>query len=76
MAAQELSLLRHSLADELGGLSEELTSGEGEGPTLLEEIESLHRKLKELESVREYVQVIHKALELKYAFSLDLAYLY
>ena len=69
VAAQELSLLRHSLSDELSGLSEELASAEGDAPTLLEEIESLHRKLKELESVKEYVQVIHRALQLKYVTS-------
>ncbi|KAH8120467.1 TIP-1 family-domain-containing protein [Phellopilus nigrolimitatus] len=65
--AQELSLLRHSLADELTGLSEELESVTSPGvsePSLLEEIETLHRNLKELQSVKEYVQVIHRALQL------------
>ncbi|TDL28873.1 hypothetical protein BD410DRAFT_712399 [Rickenella mellea] len=66
-AAQELSLLRHSLADELTGLSEELVStgrDNEECPTLLEEIETLHRSLKELESVQGYIAVIERALVL------------
>ena len=73
-AAQELSLMRHSLADELASLSDALVStahdtadGEPMGPTLLEEIESLHRSLKELQSVKGYVEVVHRALELRYA---------
>ncbi len=66
--AQELSLLRHSLADELSFLSGELVSslsGPEEGPTLLEDLEALHRSLKELESVKGYVQVIEHALKLR-----------
>ena len=74
MTAQELALVRHALADELSSLSEELISSslerEGE-PTLLEEIETLHRSLKELESVKSYVQVIEKALQLRYALILS-----
>ncbi|KAG6866033.1 hypothetical protein C0991_009442 [Blastosporella zonata] len=65
--AQELSLLRHSLTDELSDLSQELIStlSEGEGKsTLLEDIETLHRNLKELQSVKGYVQVIEQALKL------------
>lgn len=66
--AQELSLLRHSLADELSSLSDDLvssmTNGDGE-PTLLEDLETLHRRLKELEHVKGYVQVIEHALKLK-----------
>ena len=66
--AQELALLRHSLADELTYLSEELVSSLSapeEGPTLLEDLEALHRSLKELESVKGYVQVIERALQLR-----------
>jgi hypothetical protein len=33
--------------------------------TLLEDIESLHRNLKELESVKSYVRLIHHALALR-----------
>ncbi|KAG6814039.1 hypothetical protein H0H92_003889 [Tricholoma furcatifolium] len=65
--AQELSLLRHSLTDELSELSQELIStlSEGDGKsTLLEDIETLHRNLKELQSVKGYVQVIEHALKL------------
>ncbi|KAI0757326.1 RINT-1 family protein [Daedaleopsis nitida] len=66
--AQELSLLRHSLADELTFLSRELVSeGTDEGSTLLEDLEALHRSLKELESVKGYVQVIQHALTLSEA---------
>ena len=66
--AQGLALLRHSLADELAFLSDELVSslaGPEEGPTLLEDLESLHRSLKELESVKGYVQVVERALKLR-----------
>ncbi|KAJ7071449.1 RINT-1 family protein [Mycena amicta] len=68
--AQELSLQRHSLADELTYLFSQLTSALSEqdaGPTLLEDIETLHRNLKELESVKSYVQVIQHALKLSEA---------
>ncbi|CDO70227.1 hypothetical protein BN946_scf184942.g27 [Trametes cinnabarina] len=68
--AQELSLVRHSLADELSYLSDELVSSLGEPdskPTLLEDLEALHRTLKELESVKAYVQVIEHALKLSEA---------
>ena len=66
--AQELSLLRHSLADELSYLSTELVStlsGPEGKPTLLEDIETLHRSLKELQSVKGYIQVIEHALMVK-----------
>lgn len=67
--AQELSLARHALTDELSSLSTELLSSlHPEGPgksTLLEELESFHRSLKELESVRNYVLVIEHALRLR-----------
>ena len=67
--AQELSLARHALTDELSSLSNELVSSlnlESESkPTLLEGLESLHRNLKELESVRNYVLVIERALRIR-----------
>ena len=72
--AQELSLLRHSLADELSYLSSELVStlrGPEGKPTLLEDIETLHRNLKELQSVKGYVQVIERALKVKYVTSIQ-----
>jgi hypothetical protein len=37
----------------------------GAEPTLLEDIETLHRNLKELENVKSYVQVIEHALKLR-----------
>lgn len=67
--AQILSLLRHSLADKLSDLSQELGTleyNEDREPMLLEDLETLHRNLKELQSVKEYVQVIHHALTLRY----------
>ncbi|KAK0456418.1 TIP-1 family-domain-containing protein [Armillaria borealis] len=65
--AQELSLERHSLADELASLSQDLVSSLSDAnrsPTILEDIETLHRNLKELKSVKEYVQIIEHALNL------------
>jgi len=35
-------------------------------PTLLEDIETLHRSLRELESVKSYVHVIEHALKLRF----------
>lgn len=67
--SKELSLLRHSLADELSELSNELVSvlyDDNRKPTLLEDIETLHRSLKELESVKGYVQVIQHGLQLRF----------
>jgi RAD50-interacting protein 1 len=67
--AQELSLLRHSLTDELAFLSQQLVSSLGgpeEKPTLLEDVETLHRSLKELQSVKGYVQVVEHALKLRF----------
>ncbi|KAF9269945.1 RINT-1 family protein [Marasmius fiardii PR-910] len=64
--AQGLSLIRHSITDELHELSERLASVSPNGlaPTLLEDVEALHRDLKELESIRGYVRVIEHALNL------------
>ena len=67
--AQNLSLLRHSLADKLSDLSHEilpLEYSEEREPLLLEDLETLHRNLKELQSVKEYVQVVQHALKLRY----------
>ncbi|KZS93221.1 hypothetical protein SISNIDRAFT_454361 [Sistotremastrum niveocremeum HHB9708] len=64
---KELSLSRYSLTDQLSDLRNELISatlGTDSGPTLLEEIETLHRSLKELEGVKGYVQIIEKGLRL------------
>jgi hemerythrin-like domain-containing protein len=71
-SAQEFSLLRHSLSDDISTLSGELVSSmsreEGQA-TLLEDLETLHRNLKELGSVRAYVEVIESALKLRYGAS-------
>jgi hypothetical protein len=69
-SAQELSLLGHSLVDELTSLFGQLVSDHlqpGEPPTLLEDLEAMHRNLREQESIKAYVQVIHRALELRCA---------
>lgn len=73
--AQELSLFRHSLADELSELSNELVSAMSDGErksTLLEDIETLHRNLKELHSVKGYVQIIQHTLDLRRELIFDL----
>ncbi|KAG8833096.1 hypothetical protein FRC17_000035 [Serendipita sp. 399] len=66
-AAQDAALARHILSDDLTALSEELVSSREHGigePTLLEGLEDLHRKLKELQHVQQYVRVIERALTL------------
>lgn len=61
-------MTRHSLADQLASLTEELVpTGKGKQRTLLEELEDLHIKLSELKSTRTYVAVIEKALGLRCA---------
>ncbi|KIK99787.1 hypothetical protein PAXRUDRAFT_822405 [Paxillus rubicundulus Ve08.2h10] len=67
--ARELASHRDSLEDELAYLSHDLVSslspaGEDNTPTLLEDVETMHRALKELESVRSYVAVLERALAL------------
>ncbi|KAL4268439.1 RAD50-interacting protein 1 [Pleurotus pulmonarius] len=66
--AQELSLVRHSLADELADINEDLVphfSDDGERTsTLLEDIQSLHRDLDELSNLKEYVLVIERTVKL------------
>lgn len=67
-AARDLSILRHSLNDELSELSNDLISlnyNEDRQPLLLEDLETFHRNLKELTSVKQYVQVIEHALKLR-----------
>ena len=68
--AKELASLRDSLEDDLAYLSHDLIStlsptGDDNGPTLLEDIETMHRALKELESVRSYVAVVERTLQLR-----------
>lgn len=47
-------------------------SDEEQTSTLLEDIEALHRNLGELQSVKGYVQVIKRALELRYLLYLSM----
>ena len=66
--ARGLAFFRHSLADDLAALSEELLSAFDHGlgkATLLEDLETMQRSLRELENVRSYVQVIEQALRLR-----------
>ena len=66
--AKELSLIRHTLNDELTDLtqgSRPLEYREDREPVLLEDLETLHRDLNELQSVKQYVQVIEYALKLR-----------
>ncbi|KIY47067.1 hypothetical protein FISHEDRAFT_66233 [Fistulina hepatica ATCC 64428] len=65
--AQALSLQRHTLTDELAALTEELLSVMWSGPgsaTLLEDLETRHRGLKELQSIYDYVAIVERALSL------------
>ncbi|KAG8946670.1 hypothetical protein FRC03_001323, partial [Tulasnella sp. 419] len=67
--AKELALTRHALADQLASLVEELlppvTSGKTTAPTtLLEDIEGLHVRLKELQQAKTYVSLMERALQL------------
>jgi RAD50-interacting protein 1 len=67
-SAQEMSLLRHSIADEASCLSEELVSSASGGemhPTLLEDLETLHHSLKEMEILKGYMRVIEHTLKLR-----------
>ncbi|KIY65897.1 hypothetical protein CYLTODRAFT_378693 [Cylindrobasidium torrendii FP15055 ss-10] len=72
-AARELSLQRHALADEVASLAHGLVSAmSDEGnkqPTLLEDLETMHRSLKELQNVKSYVQIVEHALQLSEAAS-------
>jgi len=73
--AKELSRQRHSLNDDLSDLTRELVSlgyNEEHEPMLLEDLETLHRNLKELQSVKQYVQVIEHVLILRWVISIIL----
>jgi len=63
-------LSRHVLADDLASLSSELVSSQEYGvghATLLEILEDMHRKLKELQNVQHYMSIVKQALELRFA---------
>ncbi|EUC67173.1 RINT-1 family protein [Rhizoctonia solani AG-3 Rhs1AP] len=62
--AQELSLKRHLMVDEISALHDELVPANQEGATLLSELEELQKRLKELEGAKSYLQVLERALEL------------
>lgn len=68
-AAIKSLVSRHSLNDELTELTSELVSlnyNDDRPPLLLEDLETLQRNLKELTSVKQYVQIIERALQLRY----------
>lgn len=72
---------RESIENEMTYLSYELVSSispskSEANPTLLEDIETMHRILKELESVRAYVAVIERTLTLRCAPSVNFICLY
>ncbi|CUA72365.1 RINT1-like protein [Rhizoctonia solani] len=62
--AQELSLKRHLIADEISVLHDELVPANQGGVTVLSELEELHKRLTELEGAKSYVQVLERGLEL------------
>ncbi|KAG9103847.1 hypothetical protein FRC06_007525 [Ceratobasidium sp. 370] len=64
--AQEASLKRHILADEISALQEELApDGESRGkPSLLYELEQLHKRIAELEGAKVYMRVLERGLQL------------
>ncbi|KAF9458336.1 TIP-1 family-domain-containing protein [Collybia nuda] len=68
--AQELSIVRHSLKDDLSDLSQDFVSAMFDGErksTLLEDLDTLHRNLKESQSIKGYVQIMQHALHLSEA---------
>ena len=73
-AARGLAEDRESIENDMAHLSHELVSSNSSSdsstsPTLLEDIETTHRVLKELESLRAYVAVIERVLTLRCAWS-------
>lgn len=71
-SVHEFTSQRDSVEDELAYLSHCLLSslgpvGEDNGATLLEEIETMHRSLKELQNVRAYVAVVERVLLMRCA---------
>jgi hypothetical protein len=72
-SAQDVALARYILTDELQALSGELVSSINHGlgeSTLLEDLETLQRSLRETESVRSYVKVIERTVVLRLVQSL------
>jgi hypothetical protein len=74
--ARGLAEDRETIENEMTYLSHELISSispskSESNPTLLEDIETMHRILKELESVRAYVAVIERTLTLRCAPSIN-----
>lgn len=68
-----MSLMRHELMDELGelagGLLSATTTEDNEGSTtLLQDLDTLHRNLDDLQGVKGYVMVVKRVLELRYVF--------
>ncbi|CAE6515340.1 unnamed protein product [Rhizoctonia solani] len=64
-SAQELSLKRHLIADDISALRDELAPVDPKGGvTLLSELEELHKRLAELEGAKSYVQVLERGLKL------------
>ncbi|KAG8730619.1 hypothetical protein FRC11_006279 [Ceratobasidium sp. 423] len=64
-SAQELSLKRHLIADDILALRDELAPADPRGGvTLLSELEELHKRLSELEGAKSYVQVLERGLKL------------
>ncbi|KAJ1310280.1 hypothetical protein OPQ81_007020 [Rhizoctonia solani] len=64
-SAQELSLKRHLIADDISALRDELVpTGPKAEATLLSELEELQKRLSELEGAKSYLQVLERGLKL------------
>ncbi|KAF8744205.1 RINT-1 / TIP-1 family, partial [Rhizoctonia solani] len=64
-SAQELSLKRHLIADDILALRDELSPVDPKGKqTLLSELEELHKRIAELEGAKNYLQVLERVLQL------------
>ncbi|GAB1517499.1 hypothetical protein RhiTH_000548 [Rhizoctonia solani] len=64
-SAQELSLKRHLIADDILALRDELSPVDPKGKqTLLSELEELHKRIAELEGAKNYLQILERGLQL------------
>ena len=68
--AKETALARYALTDDIGVLKDELAVAPEVGPeskTLLEDLESSHERLDQLEQARTYLRIVERGLNLRFA---------